>query len=159
MKLQVRFCLSIACAAALLTASAPSAEAGLFAKLFKKHACCEPAPEPECGCEPSAEPEPVCCEAEPEPVCCEPEPEPVCCEPAPEPEPVCCEPEPAPEPECCTPEPVECCAANSLPKLAEGEVLIAISPLPQPVAAEIWQRGVASQLIASRSALAVAQIK
>lgn len=150
MKLQMRFCFSIACAVALLTASAPSAEAGLFAKLFKKNACCEPAPEPECCCEPVEEPEPVCCEAEPEPVCCE---------PAPEPEPVCCEPEPAPEPECCTPEPVECCASRLLPELAEGEVLIAISPLPQSVTVETWQVGVASQPLVSRSSLAFVQIK
>ncbi len=87
-----------------------SAEAGLFAKLFgcKKTECCEPAPD--------------CCEPAPEPECCEPEPEPVCCEP--EPEPVCCEPEPAPE----------CCSAMlAPPELAEGEVLVWISPVLTPI--------------------------
>jgi len=88
----------------LMSVNAPSADAGLFAKLFKK----------KCGC---CEPEPVCCE--PEPVCCEPEP--VCCEPAPEP--ACCE--PGPEPACCA-------SIYSLPQLAEGEILISISPIAIP---------------------------
>jgi len=108
----------------LMSVNAPSADAGLFAKLFKK----------KCGC---CEPEPVCCEPEPEPVCCEPAPEPVCCEPAPEP--TCCEPEPAPEPSCCEPAPEPACCATiySLPPLAEGEILISISPIAIPSGAGV----------------------
>ena len=107
MKLQMRFCLTTICVVALMAASAPSAQAGLFAKWCKKSSCCEPAPEPECCCEPDAEPEPVCCE-----------------------------PEPTAEPECCEPEPVECCTSSFLPELAEGEVLLSISPLPHSTATE-----------------------
>lgn len=140
MKLQVRTALVLGIAAALFVSAAPNADAGgLLSKLFKckkdeEPACCCPAPEPECPA-----PEPVCCEPEPEPapVCCEPEPEPVCCEPAPEPEPVCCEPAPEPEPVCCEPEPepAPCCAMMDgypLPVLAEGEVLISMSPIVLP---------------------------
>ncbi len=126
MKLVARFVVAGSFVSAMMLMNAPRAEAGLFAKLFgkccAKDECC--APEPVC-CEP--EPEPVCCEPAPEPVCCEPEPEPVCCEPAPEP--VCCEPEPEP---CCepAPEPEPCCASYlPLPELAEGEVLISMSPI------------------------------
>ncbi|TWU03496.1 hypothetical protein [Neorhodopirellula pilleata] len=124
MKKWVRLGLALAVTGSMLAVQAPTAEAGLFAKLFgKKDECCCCEPEPVC-CEPEpvcCEPEPVCCEPEPEPVCCEPEPEPVCCEP--EPEPVCCEPEPAPEP---------CCASYSMPELAPGEVLVSISPILMP---------------------------
>lgn len=122
MKLMGRVTLVAVAFAALSQFNVQTAEAGIFKKLFgcKKAACCCE-PEPVC-CEP--EPEPVCCEPAPEPVCCEPEPEPVCCEPAPEP--VCCEPEPAPEP---------CCASMIPPPvLAEGEVLVWISPVLTPIA-------------------------
>jgi hypothetical protein len=139
MKLRFNVVLAGLVGVAGVMASASTADAGLFAKLFGKKCC---APEPEC-CEPEpvcCEPEPVCCE--PEPVCCEPAPEPVCCEPAPEPvccepepEPVCCEPEPAPEPCCEEPAPEEpCCASNlPLPTLAEGEILLSISPILTPI--------------------------
>ena len=154
MKLQVRTALVFGLVVAFCASAAPNADAGgLLSKLFKckkaeepaccpapacpEPVCCEPEPEPVC-CEP--EPEPVCCEPAPapeSPPCCEPAPEPVCCEPAPEPEPVCCEPAPAPEPEpCCEPEPAPapCCGSAMLqgyplPELAEGEVLISISPI------------------------------
>ena len=58
----------------LMSVNAPSADAGLFAKLFKKKCgCCEPAPEPAC-----------------------------------------------------------CASIYSLPQLAEGEILISISPIAIP---------------------------
>lgn len=136
MKNWVRVGLAVVVTASMTNLDASDADAGLLAKLFGKKdecCCCEPEPvccepEPVC-CEPEpepvcCEPEPVCCEPEPEPVCCEPEPEP-CCEPEPEP---CCEPEPEPEP-CCEPEPEPCCASYPLPELAEGEVLVSITPL------------------------------
>ncbi len=131
MKMMGRVTLVAVAFAALSQFNAQTAEAGIFKKLFgcKKAACCCE-PEPVC-CEP--EPEPVCCEPAPEPVCCEPAPEPVCCEPAPEP--VCCE--PAPEPACCEPEPAPepCCASIfPAPELAEGEVLVWISPILTPIA-------------------------
>ena len=133
-----------------------TADAQLFPifKCRKKACCCKPA-------EPAPEPEPVCCpapEPEPEPVCCPepaPEPEPVCC-PEPAPAPVCCavaepveapaEPEPAPvaEPCCCgtvvsapataeaSPEASPEVAEYGMPELAEGEVLLSISPIEVP---------------------------
>ena len=131
-------------------------------KCRKKACCCkpaEPAPEPECTPEPAPEPAPVCCpapEPAPEPVCCpapapepEPEPAPVCCAMAapvevpaePEPEPVA---EPAPCCCCCcgTAAPATDSAEASgtsaeiaeygMPELAEGEVLVSISPIEIP---------------------------
>jgi hypothetical protein len=126
MKLSMRMFLMAGVMLTYGVAGTSNAEAGgLLAKLFKGKCC---AAEPEC-CEPEPEPEPECCcepAPEPEPVCCEPEPEPVCCEP--EPEPVCCEPEPEPEPE-----PAPCCASYyPLPELAEGEILLSISPITFP---------------------------
>lgn len=98
-------------AVATMLFSGSAADAGLFAKMCCKPACCEPepcCPEPEPCC---AAPEPACCEPAPAPCC---EPEPVCCEP----EPVCCEPEPVccePAPVCCEPEP--CCRPTLLQRL------------------------------------------
>ena len=115
----------------------------------------EPAPEPAPVCCPAPEPAPA-------PVCCpapEPEPAPVCCamaapvevpaepEPVVEPEPVA---EPAPAPCCCcccgtaapTTDSAEASADTSgtsaeiskygMPELAEGEVLVSISPIEVP---------------------------
>ena len=138
MKLFSRISLFTLVVAGFFFVSADNADAQLFSRLFKgrQSACCEPAPEPEPVCCPEPEPEPVCC---PEP---EPEPEPVCC-PEPAPEPVCC-PEPAPEPAPCgcadATEPVaaESVAATEAPspygapELAEGEVLISVSPIEVP---------------------------
>ena len=158
MKLFFRMNLFTLVAAGFFFVSAENADAQLFGGgLFKcrKSACCEPEPEPEPVCCPEPAPEPVCCpEPAPEPVCCPepaPAPEPVCCpEPEPAPEPVCCpEPAPAPEPVCC-PEPAPCCCGAmeaaaaepapvaqepspyGAPELAEGEVLISISPIEVP---------------------------
>lgn len=137
-----------------------TADAQLFPifKCRKKACCCkpaEPAPEPECKpAEPAPEPAPVCCPA-PEPVCCpvpapepEPAPAPVCCavaepvgappvepEPVAEPAPCCCccgTAAPAPATAGAPPEESAEVSEYGMPELAEGEVLVNISPIEVP---------------------------
>lgn len=105
MKIALRFSLFCVAVFALTFTPLHEAEAGIFG-WCKKKACCEEA-EPEC-CEPApCEPAPAC---EPEPVCCEEAVEPTCCEEMTEPS--CCE-----------------SGGYPLPPLAEGEILISVSPI------------------------------